>query len=87
MKRRKGEFSDNIMSIIALLQVIMKNEKYKIYKNKCKKSISREAWFAVRIALADKIRLNHSDQMIDVDRIIELDKQELADRIFNCLDE
>ncbi|MDO9086151.1 MAG: hypothetical protein Q7U53_08090 [Anaerolineaceae bacterium] len=66
----------------------MEKKKY-FLKNKTKKkeTISREAWLAASRALADKIRKNHDNQMIDVDRIIELDKQELEDKFSNWLDE
>ena len=50
-------------------------------------SISREAWLAESKALADQIKKNHGDQMIDVDRIIELDKQELEVRYSSWLEE
>lgn len=50
-------------------------------------SISREAWLAESRALADQIKKNHGDQMIDVDRIIELDKQDLEDRYSSWLEE
>lgn len=48
-------------------------------KNKFKRNetISREAWLAESRALAGQIRMNMGGQMIDVDRIIELDKQDL----------
>ncbi len=62
----------------------------KIYiqnKIKLNETVTREAWLTASRALADQIRKNHGDQMIDVDKFLELDKQELADRIYNCLDE
>lgn len=58
-------------------------------KNKIKRNetISREAWLVESRALAERIRKNHGNQMIDVDRIIELDKQELEDRYSDLLDD
>lgn len=52
----------------------------KLYiKNKFKRNetLSREAWLAESRAIAEQIRKNLGGQMIDVDRIIELDKQDL----------
>lgn len=65
-------------------------EKKKYYlKNLTKRNetTSREAWLAESRALADRIRQNHGDQMIDVDWFIEMDKQELEDRFSNWLNE
>lgn len=47
-------------------------------KNKIKwnVTISSETWLAKSSALADQIRMNHGGRMIDVDRFIELDKQD-----------
>ncbi|MBW6471721.1 MAG: hypothetical protein K0B14_01235 [Anaerolineaceae bacterium] len=58
-------------------------------KNKIKRNetISREAWLAESRALAEQIRMNHGGQMIDVDRIIELDKQELEERFTKWIEE
>jgi hypothetical protein len=66
----------------------MDKKKYHL-KNKTKnnETITREAWLAASRALADEIRKKHDNQMIDVDRIIELDKQELEDKFSNWLDE
>ena len=43
-------------------------------------TISREAWLAESRVFAEQISVNHCCQMIDVDRIIELDKQDQEDR-------
>ena len=53
----------------------MEKKKYTI-KNSAKRNdtTSREAWLAESRALADRIRKHNGDQMIDVDRILELDK-------------
>ena len=66
----------------------MEKKKYTI-KNSTKRNVttSREAWLDESRVLADRIRKNHGDQMIDVDRIIELDKQELEDRSSYWLNE
>lgn len=47
--------------------------------------ISRETWLTESRALAERIRKNHGNQMIDVDRFIELDKQEREDRFSDWL--
>ncbi|PKO04251.1 MAG: hypothetical protein CVU41_17930 [Chloroflexi bacterium HGW-Chloroflexi-3] len=53
------------------------NTKYKI---KWKETISRVAWLAESRDFAYKIRLHQGNPMNDVDRIIELDNQNLEDR-------
>jgi hypothetical protein len=81
-------YSDKIMKSHLCSKVIMERKKFYI-KNITKRNETtfREAWLAESRALADKIRKNHGDQMIDVDRIIELDKQEFEDRFSNWLNE
>jgi hypothetical protein len=82
------ESSDKIMYSNVSSKVTMEKKKYYL-KNLTKRNekTSREAWLAESRALADRIRKNHGDQMIDVDRIIELDKQEFEDRFSNWLNE
>ena len=87
MKRRKGEFSDNIKFSNACSEVEMAKKFY--IKNKIKRNakISRESWLAESRALADQIRMNHDNQMIDVDWIIEMDKQDLENRFSLWIEE
>lgn len=62
------------------------NRKQSKHSNQRKELIiSREAWLAESRALAERIRKNHDYQMIDVDRFIELDKQEREDRFSDWL--
>lgn len=71
-----------------LSKVIMEKKRYYLkYKTKKNETISREAWFAASRVLADQTQKNHSNQMIDVDRILELDKHEFEERFSNWLDE
>ena len=57
------------------------NRKQSRHSNQQKELIiSREAWLSESRSLAERIRKNHGNQMIDVDRFIELDKQEREDR-------
>lgn len=87
MKRRKGEFSDNIKVSNAFSEVEMTKKFYIKNKFKRNETISRKAWLAESRALAEQIRMNHDYQMIDVDRIIELDKQDLEQRLSLWIEE